>query len=288
MVVALLLTPIMHAFIQLARAPVFRLLMAGGMLPAGIPSADPFLTRVLLLWQTYLSYPLLVYFGLVALVHAFEYEGALLKKSLHEHELEATLARSQLDALRQQLQPHFLFNTLNIISAVMSSDVVKARELLAKLGELLLETIRDGDGHETTLRHEMQMLAAYTDIQQARFGDALVVSTCVERGLEGAIVPKMLLQPIVENSIQHGMRIGVPLSVLITAVARDGYLEIATRDNGPGISESSTVREGVGLGNSRKRVDRLYGSQSSFSFSGLQPHGFEVCVRLPLRYNAAT
>ncbi len=226
-----------------------------------------------------------VYFAVVILYHGVRYHSELSSERLRAQELQTLLAKSQLYSLRLQLQPHFLFNTLNTVSSLMTRDVALARRTIVRLSDLLRQTVRDSAAHEVALAGELEFLAAYLDIQAARFGPRLVVEKRIDPAAGRMLVPRMLLQPLVENSIHHGMRDGdSPLVVRIEAAVDAGSLELRVIDNGVGLRNQKLV-ENVGLRNTRERLERLYGTDQEMRVdaSSGQREGFSVIMRLPAR-----
>ena len=212
-------------------------------------------------FRIYAVFFLFVYFAAAVLYHSITYHRELNVQRLHAQELQTLLAKSQLDSLRLQLQPHFLFNTLNTVSSLMTRDVPLARRTLARLSDLLRDTLRDSAMHEVPLARELGSLAVYLEIQSARFGSRLVVEKKIDRAALRILVPRMLLQPLVENSIHHGMRDGdSPLVIRIEAAVDGEALELKVADNGVGLRNRKLV-ENVGLGNTRERLEKLYGME---------------------------
>ncbi|HEX7318170.1 MAG TPA: histidine kinase [Pyrinomonadaceae bacterium] len=198
---------------------------------------------------------------------------------------EYRLMQAQLQALKAQLQPHFLFNTLNSISALMHEDVEAADRMVVSLGDLLRATLSEVGGQEITLRRELEVLDLYLRIQLIRFQDRLKVNTDVDPAALDACVPNLVLQPLVENAIKHGI---APHSVdgrIDIGARREGSSLILTvRDDGPGLSnEQDETTEGVGLSNTRARLERLYGAAQSLRYGNAARGGFEVELRIPLR-----
>jgi two-component system LytT family sensor kinase len=198
---------------------------------------------------------------------------------------EYRLMQAQLQALKTQLQPHFLFNTLNSISTLMHEDVEAADRMVVSLGDLLRATLSEVGGQEVTLRRELEVLDLYLRIQLIRFQDRLRVNTGVDPRALDACVPNLVLQPLVENAIKHGI---APHSVdgVIEIDARlDGAsLVLCVRDDGPGLLEQhGALKEGVGLSNTRARLERLYGAAQSLKYGNAPEGGFEVELRIPFR-----
>jgi len=198
-------------------------------------------------------------------------------------ELESELNRSKLDALRSQLRPHFLFNTLNAISALVPQGD-KAHRMLLRLSSLLRRSL-DEDSHEVPLQTELTFLNDYLDIQRVRFGDQLVIDVDMEPSALGARVPVFLLQPLLENAIEYGESDDGHTTIRLSAHREGDQLVIRVEDDGPGVARVSPVREGVGLGNSRARLRHLYGSRATVELSaqrdGSRLQGTTVVIRLP-------
>lgn len=200
------------------------------------------------------------------------------------------LAEAKLHALQSQLRPHFLFNTLNSIVALTGSDPVRARRMIEQLAELLRVSLRTEPGQLVTLEREISILEQYLDIERMRFRDRLEVSIAVEPSVETADVPGFLLQPLVENGIKHGMR-GSRRRGLIRIEARKekDRLLIRIADNGPGwLGESSLPKSvGIGLRNTRRRLEILYPGRHSLDLANLPQGGFEVRIAIPLTFGSA-
>jgi two-component system sensor histidine kinase AlgZ len=198
---------------------------------------------------------------------------------------EATAREAQLQALRYQLQPHFLFNTLNAISSlVVSKQPERATEMIAKLAGLLRTTLSYPEAHLVTLREELTVAEEYLSIEEVRFGSRLAVSLSVSSEAYEAQVPRFLLQPIVENSIRHGIaRCPNGGEVAIRASASEGRLRIEIEnDRREGILQSGEEGHGLGLANTRTRLEKLYGEQGSVTVSTAQNNRFLVSIQFPL------
>ena len=237
-------------------------------------------------FRIYAVFFLFVYFAAAILYHSITYHRELNVQRLHAQELQTLLAKSQLDSLRLQLQPHFLFNTLNTVSSLMTRDVALARRTLARLSDLLRETLCDLASHEVSLASELASLAVYLEIQSARFGSRLVVEKKIQPAALRILVPRMLLQPLVENSIHHGMRDGdSPLVIRIEASVDADALELKVVDNGAGLRNRKLV-ENVGLGNTRERLEKLYGLEQEMSVDAPPGGGFTVTMLFRARVAA--
>jgi sensor histidine kinase YesM len=198
--------------------------------------------------------------------------------------LQVQLDQAQLQALKLQLQPHFLFNTLNTITALVHRDPEAAERMISGLSELLRFSLGPAGDQEVPLARELEMLRHYLDIQQVRFQDRLSVGFEVEADVQQAVVPSMLLQPLVENAIQHGI---APRAaggrIVIAARRRQERLVLEVLDDGVGGSRGVPLREGVGLGNARARLRSLYGAAHVFSAAPRPEGGFCVYIELPFR-----
>ena len=231
--------------------------------------------------QTYLIDNMFIvawfYWAIIVISHAA-------KSARRAQEREQELIRAQLELLKGQLQPHFLFNTLNSISWLMREDVEAADNMMASLGELLRMTLSIPASEEVSLRQELKMLELYLSIERARFQDRLQVSVNVEPEALGCSVPCLLLQPVVENAVRHGVgRLDRRGSVEVRAKRAGTELAISVLDDGPGISPESTWREGIGLANTRARLEKHYGELQSLRYGNRNEGGLIVEIRIPAR-----
>jgi signal transduction histidine kinase len=225
------------------------------------------------------------YWPLVGLGHAFFYYGAYREREMQALALERQLAISELQVLKMQLHPHFLFNTLNSISALMTSNVTLAQKTLSRLGELLRLSFQYVALEETTLREEVQFLELYVQIQQTRFGDRMQVKLDFDPATLDAYVPSLVLQPLVENAIQHGIS-ALPGGGIIevSSLRRGSDVYVHVRDNGPGVKENGArLGSGVGLANTRARIEQLYGPRGRIHIQNRAEGGFEVTIAIPFK-----
>lgn len=223
-------------------------------------------------------------YGLVVLAESRAAAIAAAQKRATENaELRGRLSEAHLQALRLQLQPHFLFNTLHAASALIDSRPSSARRILTDLGDLLRASLDRGSEPEVALRRELDLLQRYLDIQRIRFGDRLAFRVEAPSECLDLAVPVMMLQPLVENAIRHGLadRPGVG-EVRVTAETRGSVLKILVADDGVGLTAGG-LREGVGLGNTRARLERLYGSASGLEIEPGGQRGVRVSIHLPAR-----
>ena len=224
----------------------------------------------------------LIYWVIVSVSHAFDYYRQVQERELRAAELEKRLAQAKLQALQMQLNPHFLFNTLHAISSLMHKDVEAADRMITRLSDLLRYALEHTDAREVPLRQELDFLRRYLEIEQTRFGDRLAVRMNIEPDALEALVPNLLLQPLVENAIRHGLepRAG-PGRIELRARCEDGRLKVEVRDNGKGLSDGRAPEEGVGLSNTRARLQQLYGKGQRFELANAPGGGLAVCVELP-------
>lgn len=207
-------------------------------------------------------------------------------------QLEAQLSRAELQALKMQLHPHFLFNTLHSISALMHKDPDAARKMITRLGDFLRLTLENSGVQEVTLQQEMEFLQCYLEIEKIRFQDRLETRMDVRPEAMDAKVPNLILQPIVENAIRHGISSSsVSGRVEIDAQPRNGKLRIQVRDNGRGLSDHRTgenlFQSGVGLANTEARLERLYGSAHHFDLTNDPCGGLLVTLEIPFTIDGA-
>jgi two-component system, LytTR family, sensor kinase len=232
---------------------------------------------------------LLTYGVITGVSHAVEYYRRYQERERRTAQLEAQLSRAELHALRMQLHPHFLFNTLNTISALIHRDPRAADRMVARLGDLLRLTL-DGQGiEEVPLKEELEFLAKYLEIEQTRFHDRLSVLMEIDPESLDARLPNLLLQPLVENAIKHGIsaRPGAG-RIEISARRANSTLQLSVRDDGMGLpADWQTCGQlGVGLANTRARLAQLYGAQHTFTLANIHGGGLEVAITIPFRMAA--
>ena len=223
----------------------------------------------------------LTYCFVVGAAHVWSLQRKRQQRDLDEARLRAQLADAELVALRMQLQPHFLFNALNSISALVREDPDAADRMLARLGDLLRLTLESGDRPLVPLREELDLLKHYLAIEQVRFADRLSVSLNVPAELLEEPVPSLILQPLVENAIRHGVaRSGEPTRLEVVARAERGALRISVRNDGPRLG--APIAEGLGLRNTRARLEQHYGREQSLEMEDDPEGGVRAQIRLPL------
>jgi two-component system LytT family sensor kinase len=240
---------------------------------------------------------LLVYWGIVGASHAITFHrqalaraaeaGALASRAAN---LEAMVATAQLNALRAQLEPHFLFNTLQAVSTLMRHDVGLADRTLGQLSTLLRRIVDAADVQEVPLCDELQLAGEYLAIQSTRFQAHLAVETHVEPGIENALVPILVMQPLIENACLHGIsrRPAGGRVILRAERVRDGVLRLSVTNDGPESQATSpATREGIGLSNTRKRLEALYGEHQMIAMRPRPGGGVETIVEMPLHWSSA-
>ena len=229
----------------------------------------------------------LIYWAIVLLTHAWLYYRDVQGRELRTSQLEAQLAQTRLQLLSMQLQPHFLFNTLNTIAELVHQQPEAAERMIGGLSHLLRETLHAGLIDRVPLDRELALLDRYVDIQRARFGDRLQVRTILTGDtVRSALVPTLLLQPLVENAITHGIGTKAGAGNIEIALSRsDETLRIEVRDDGLGVGDG-VAREGVGLGNTRSRLHTLYGADRAALEIVNRPGGGAI-VRIALPWQQA-
>jgi two-component system, LytTR family, sensor kinase len=245
--------------------------------PAGSISALPeVFGRSLLTWTVLDS---IVYATLIIIHHAAIYYRVSKDRAIRASQLEARLAQAQLQMLRMQLQPHFLFNTLHSISALMHKDVRRADSMVAALSDLLRMSLQNIGAQEVALQSELEFLQRYVEIMTLRFGERLKFTMDIEPEVRDARVPNLFLQPLVENSFRHGFGDLGQGAIAIT-IRRDGnMLRCDVVDDGRGLRAGH--KEGVGLASTRQRLAHLYGDNQSFSLRGAPGEGVHVSMAIP-------
>jgi two-component system LytT family sensor kinase len=204
------------------------------------------------------------------------------RRAVRAARLQTQLERARGDLLRMQLQPHFLFNTLHAVSALMDRDVTAARRMITRLSDLLRLSLDNDSRYEVSLDEELEFLDRYVEIQRIRFGVRLRVFYDLAPDTRRLMVPRLLLQPLVENAITHGLsRLERPGTVRVESSMEGSRLVIRVLDDGAGLPGGAVAREGVGLGNTRLRLEQLYGESHRFSISDRAEGGCEVRIELP-------
>jgi two-component system LytT family sensor kinase len=227
-----------------------------------------------------------IYLLIALMSYAYDYYHRYREGQFRTLQLEAQLSQAQLQALKMQLHPHFLFNTLHSISALLNKDVAAARKMITRLGDFLRLTLENSGAQEVTLKQEMEFLTCYLEIERIRFQNRLVTRMDLGELTLLAKVPNLILQPIVENAIRHGIAPrSSPGLIEIEAKQLNGTLRIQVRDNGPGLPEHRTsqnqFKKGLGLANTETRLKRLYGADHLFDLSNDPAGGLIVTLEIP-------
>ena len=250
----------------------------------------PLLRRAVRTFAWFFAVDSVLYWGILALGIAVDEAAQSRARDLQRSELAGQLATARLSALKMQLHPHFLFNALHTVGAlVRTGDRAPAVQVVARLGDLLRTMLDTAMTQEVPLREELDFIKGYLDIEQIRFQDRLSVRWEVENGVLDIMVPHMILQPLVENALRHGITPQEAGGVLVIAAqARDGGLELTVTDNGHGLSQGRPESPtGVGLANTRLRLAQLYGNAARLDVTDVPPEGVQARVVVPLRGRAA-
>ena len=233
----------------------------------------------------YVDWEMMTYWAIVGLTHALVYYRESRKRAVRAVQLETKLVEAQLKTLQQQLHPHFLFNTLHAISALMHKDVQAADRVLMQLSDLLRITLEHLGNQEVALEAELSALAKYLEIERTRLADRLVVRFDVQPETLDTRVPSLILQPLVENSIKYGVARRAGTGHIDISARREGdKLRLEVRDNGIGLSEDAltALQKGIGVSTTRARLQHLFGADFRFEFHRLA-QGLAVIVALPWR-----
>jgi signal transduction histidine kinase len=228
-----------------------------------------------------------VYWAIIGLQHAVDYNRQARAREVRAARLETRLVESQLQALHQQLHPHFLFNTLHAISSLVHRDPDKADQMLERLSDLLRITLRKVGEQEVVLAEELEYLRAYLDIEQVHFGPRLRIEYRIDAAALDVLVPTLILQPLVENAIRHGLEPLVRGGTLRIEAQADGdTVWLRVKDDGVGVRKDRPRRDGVGLANTRSRLERLYADEAALTLRENPGGGVLVDIYIPLRRGA--
>ena len=232
--------------------------------------------RLGFLWE------LIIYAAILAVGFARDYYRRFQERQMQAARLQAQLTEARLDALRMQINPHFLFNTLHAISSMVERDPSGVRKMVARLSALLRHTLDHDGAQEVALARELDVLDDYLAIMQVRFEHRLTVHRNIETEARDAMVPDMILQPIVENAIKHGVtQRSSPGWVEITATRTGDKLALSVEDNGPGAALDDELPQGVGLRNVRSRLEQMYGDDSALTLATGREGGVRATITLP-------
>ncbi len=253
--------------------------------PVQVPPAHHGLEAFAIRGWTHLIYNMFTCWMLIGLVQGVIYYRDARQKELERSQLQAQLATMRLEILRMQLNPHFLFNTLHAISTLVEDEPHTAEEMILQLSHLLRSILDCNHMHEIPLGQELQLVRAYLAIEQARFGERLAASIHVPDQLLHCAVPQLILQPLIENAIQHGIGENAGSDVIeIMAQETAGFLHLEVRNANGRLCQPSDacLRSGIGLSNTRLRLEALYTSKAEIGLHGLTPTGVAARISIPM------
>ena len=236
------------------------------------------------LFFLYFDWEMMTYWAVIGLVHAIDFDREAQERTLTTAQLQTRLAEASLQSLQRQLHPHFLFNTLHTISALVHRDPEAADAMIEKLSDLLRLTLDRIGTHEVPLKEELDFLQKYLAIERTRFGERLAVQMDIDPETLDAAVPNLLLQPLVENAIRHGIAQKVGGGRVEIVARREGHdLLLVVRDTGPGLSATTltALNKGVGLTNTRSRLQHMFGERHRFEFHEPADGGLAVRIAIP-------
>jgi two-component system LytT family sensor kinase len=229
---------------------------------------------------------MLTYWALFSIQQALHFHAEKARREVEASRLATELAQSRLLALKSQLQPHFLFNTLHAIITLLDEDTLSAEQMLLRLSELLRAFLEDYDGQEIPLRQELDLIELYLGIQRVRFKDRLTTRTYIAPDTLDCAVPSLLLQPLVENAVRHGIGQRVGSDVIEIETRREGdvlCIEVRNRNSTLAPESAAPAGHGIGMSNTRLRLKELYGDNADVRLDMIWPEGVACRVRLPFR-----
>ena len=226
------------------------------------------------------------YAAVLGVATALQYQRQARERETRAAQLEAQLALAQVQALKMQVHPHFLFNTLHAVTVLIREDPAAATRVVTRLGDLLRLTLSRATTAQVSFRRELEILTLYLDIERTRFHDRLEIEYDVQPATLGALVPDLVLQPLVENAIRHGVSPNPGVGRIQVHSRRDGdWLALEIRDNGAGLP-SERITDGIGLTTTRARLERLYGDRQELTLSNLPEGGCVARIRIPFELAA--
>lgn len=227
---------------------------------------------------------LFTYAAVLGVAIALQYQRRLREREVIAAELQAQLAQAQVHALKMQVHPHFLFNTLHAVTVLIREDPATAVRMVTRLGDMLRLTLSRAQSAEVSLRSELEILTQYLEIEQIRFQDRLEVNYAVDAAVLDAQVPDLVLQPLAENAIKHGIGTRAGRGTIEIKASRTGsWLVVEVVDDGTGLKRDQELREGVGLATTRERLERMYGSEHEFTLASVESGGCVARIRIPYR-----
>lgn len=278
-----LLAGVMLAAVHTAAATSLRILIQ----PFDVWSdTRPFLSQYQDELRNFFLFDFFIYWAILGVGFAFDYRERYRERESLAAQLKAQLAQAQLESLKMQLHPHFLFNTLHTIAGlVRGNEKAPAVNMIVGLSNLLRRALESADEQEVPLREELKFTELYLDIQKARFSDRLTVRMEIDPETLDALVPNLLLQPLVENAIRHGISLNESAGVIvINAYRDDDVLRVNVRDDGPGLQSGWRMDEsGIGLANTSERLKHLYGAEHRFELRNGTTGGMTAAIAIPFR-----
>jgi signal transduction histidine kinase len=253
------------------------------------PSVGPYLKDFWLTNLNYLHNNIVTFLVVLVSVWGLDYLRMYRERELAAGRLETELARANLQILKSQVNPHFLFNTLHMISTIVYQDPGLADRMISRLSDLLRATLEQPDAQKIPLKNELDVLALYLDIMKARFGDRLAVEYDIAPETLSALIPSFSLQPLVENAIKHGIMPRNEGGTVMIAASRDnGRLVVRVSDDGLGLKDDpkTLLDKGVGLKNIKSRLQSLYGSDCAFCFQNRSEGGVQIAFDIPFQNQA--
>ena len=253
------------------------------------PSVGPYLKDFWLTNLNYLHNNIVTFLVVLVSVWGLDYLRMYRERELAAGRLETELARANLQILKSQVNPHFLFNTLHMISTIVYQDPGLADRMISRLSDLLRATLEQPDAQKIPLKNELDVLALYLDIMKARFGDRLAVEYDIAPETLSALIPSFSLQPLVENAIKHGIMPRNEGGTVMIAASRDnGRLVVRVSDDGLGLKDDpkTLLDKGVGLKNIKSRLQSLYGSDCAFCFKNRSEGGVQIAFDIPFQNQA--
>lgn len=240
---------------------------------------------------TRITWRILVFTVIVIVSHGWEAQRKFRSEEMKVTELRMQLIQAQLEALKMQMHPHFLFNTLQALCELIHRDVAAAEEMVVRLGDFLRLTLNNSTRNHVPLRQELEFLQCYLEIEKIRLQERLWTKVEVDPALLNVEVPNLILQPIVENAIRHGIASrSVPGKLQVRAVQVNSVLQIEVQDNGPGfpadINPESYLQKGLGLSNTRARLEKMYGANQRLILKNAPTGGWIVLLEIPIQKKA--
>jgi len=233
-----------------------------------------------------LSYTgVIIYWLVIIYLSSISYYKKYRNETIKRTEAESLIAKAELNALKMQVQPHFLFNTLHSISSLIDENTEEAQDVIGRLGDLMRYTLDQRKTDFVTLKTELEFIENYLEIERVRFKERLMVHYQVDKTCESIFIAGFILQPLIENAIKHGFaKTNRKCNIVISAALEAQFLNITITDDGNG---SEVITKGVGLENTENRLKNYYVDHYEFNYQNTQPHGFKVVMKIPAKYEIA-